>query len=55
MLHEQKDPCLVDPLKITEKIRTLENEIENFLTEADSVLSEQNALTKIELDLVEVK
>lgn len=55
MLHEQKDPCLVDPLKIAEKISALENEVENFRIEADSVLSEQNALTTIEVDLAEIK
>lgn len=55
MLHEQKDPCLIDPLKIAEKISALENEVENFRTEADSVLSEQNALTMIEVDLAEIK
>ncbi|MBR6012205.1 MAG: hypothetical protein IK062_00305 [Selenomonadaceae bacterium] len=55
MLHEQKDPCLIDPLKIAEKIIALENELENFRTEADSVLSEQNALTTIEIDLTEIK
>lgn len=55
MLHEQKDPHLVDPLKIADKIVKLENEIEDFLTEADAVLSEQNALTVVELDLAEIK
>lgn len=55
MLHEQKDPCFIDPLKIAEKIVALENELERFNVEADSVLSEQNALTKIEIDLVEIK
>ena len=55
MLHEQKDPRLIDPLKLLNKITTLDNEIEEFLTEADSVLSEQNALTMIELNLAEIK
>jgi hypothetical protein len=55
MLHEQKDPCFIDPLKIAEKIVALENELERFNVEADSVLSEQNALTKIEIDLNEIK
>lgn len=55
MLHEQKDPRLIDPLKLLNKITTLGNEIEEFLTEADSVLSEQNALTTIELNLAEIK
>lgn len=55
MLHEQKDPRLIDSLKLLNKITTLDNEIEEFLTEADSVLSEQNALTTIELNLAEIK
>ena len=55
MLHEQKDPRFIDPLKIADKIIALENEIENFRTEADAVLSEQNALTTIEIDLAEIK
>ena len=55
MLHEQKDPRLIDPLKLLNKITALDNEIEEFLTEADSVLSEQNALTTIELNLAEIK
>ena len=55
MLHEQKDPRLIDPLKIADKITALENEIEEFRTEADAVLSEQNALTVIELNLTEIK
>ena len=54
MLHEQKDPRLIDPLKLLNKITALDNEIEEFLTEADSVLSEQNALTTIELNLAEI-
>lgn len=55
MLHEQKAPRIIAPLKISDKINALENEIETFRTEADAILSEQNALTTIELDLTEVK
>ena len=55
MLHEQKDPRFIDPLKIADKIMALENEIENFRTEVDAVLSEQNALTMVEIDLTEIK
>lgn len=55
MLHEQKDPRIIDPLKVADKIKALENEIEDFRTEADAVLSEQNALTTIDIDLTEVK
>lgn len=55
MLHEQKDPHLIDPLKLADKITALENEIEEFRMAADAVLSEQNALTTIELNLAEIK
>ena len=55
MLHEKKDPHLIDPLKIADKIISLENELERFLLEADSVLSVQNALTTIEVDLNEIR
>ena len=55
MLHKQKDPMFIDPLKIAEKISALENEIEEFITEADAVLSEQNALTTIEVDLADIQ
>ena len=55
MLHEKQAPHLVDPLKIADKIQAFENEIEEFRTEADAVLSEQNALTLIEVNLAEIK
>lgn len=55
MLHEQKDPHMLDPLKLADKITALENEIEDFRTVADAVLSEQNALTIIEVNLAEIK
>ena len=55
MLHEKQDPHLVDPLKIAKKIQALENEIEEFRTAADAALSEQNALTLIDIKLNEVK
>lgn len=55
MLHEQKNPRLIDPLHIADKINALEHEIENFRIEADAVLSEENALTLIHIDLTEIK
>ena len=55
MLHEQKNPRLIDPLHIADKINALEYEIENFRIEADAVLSEENALTLIDIDLTEIK
>ena len=55
MLHEQKDPKLIDPLHIANKIKALEQEIEDFRTNADAVLSEQNALRTIEVDLTAVE
>lgn len=54
MLHEKYNPHLVDPLKIIDKILALGNEIEEFRTEADAVLSEQNALTLIDVNLAEI-
>ena len=55
MLHSQKDPRFIDPLKIASKITALEHEIEGFTTEADAVLSEQNALTTIDVDLTDIQ
>jgi hypothetical protein len=40
---------LFDPLKIQERIETIENEVEAFKTEVDAVLSEINATTFIEI------
>ena len=40
---------LVDPLKIEELIKDMTEEIENFETEVDAVLSEANATTFIEI------
>lgn len=51
MLHKQKDPRFVDPLKIAEKIETLESEIRIFQEESDAAMSTQNALTTIEVNL----
>lgn len=40
---------LIDPLSIEEIIKTLEEDIENFNTEVDAILSESNATTVIEV------
>ena len=54
LLHKQKDPKFVDPLKIAEKIEALEAEIRAFQEESDAEMSTQNALTTIEVDLNDV-
>lgn len=41
--------ALIDPLKIQDKITSLETEIGNFETEVDAVLSETNAVTTIDI------
>lgn len=41
---------LLDPIKILEKIESLENEISNFMSEVDSALSCSNALTEIAIE-----
>ena len=40
---------LVDPLKVLDKMYTLEEYINNFMAEVDSALSVSNALTEIEI------
>lgn len=40
---------LVDPLKIADKIKELEDEISTFMVEVDSALSVSNAMTTIEV------
>ena len=47
---ENNEVVLVDPLQITEVIERLDNSIDVFRTEVDSVLSEANATTFIELE-----
>lgn len=44
---------IVDPLKVSETIRKLQKEYDEFLDEADSRLSEVNALKIVEVDLDE--
>lgn len=40
---------IIDPLKITDKINSLESEISEFKAEIDSALSVSNAITEIEI------
>ena len=54
MFHEDRDYVMVDPLNLKEKIQQLEAEIQAFRTDADATMSEQNALTVIEVDLTAV-
>lgn len=43
-------PSVVDPLELASKIRSLEKEIEDFLSNVDFALSESNAKTEIEIE-----
>lgn len=45
----QKEPALLDPLKIQDRIKKLEEEIADVDTELDFILSESNARTTIEV------
>ena len=51
MFHADGDFSLIDPLNLRDKIEKLESEIEQFRTDCDAVISEQNALTTVEIDL----
>lgn len=46
---EANEVKMVDPLKVDEKVKTLGNEIEEFLKDVDFALSESNAKTEIEV------
>lgn len=46
-VHRQMAPTLIDPLKITDMIQQLDNEVDEFETNVDYVLSESNARTEI--------
>lgn len=48
--NKKNQAKLVDPLRIKEKIETLETEIEDFLSEVDHELSVSNATTTIEIN-----
>ena len=54
MLHKQKDPRFIDPLKIADKIAALESEIQKFQEESDAAMSTENALRTVNIDLAEV-
>lgn len=47
--HEMNDAKIFDPLKVEDKIEKLEEEIYIFELEVDTLLSESNAITMIEL------
>ena len=47
--REQKEASLIDPIKINDLIKSLEEEISLVETELDFTLSEQNAKTEIEV------
>ena len=47
--REQKEASLIDPIKINDLIKSLEEEISLVETELDFTLSEQNAKTEIEI------
>lgn len=49
--HKYNDYRLIDPLKLEDKIKALNEEIERFRVEADAKLSEENAIRKISVDL----
>lgn len=46
-VHRQMAPTLIDPLKITDMIQQLDDEVDEFETNVDYVLSESNARTEI--------
>jgi hypothetical protein len=46
---DQNEFVLLDPLKLEDKIKALENDINEFIHEVDFVLSESNTITKIEV------
>jgi hypothetical protein len=47
--REQKEASLIDPIKINDVIKSLEDEISLVETELDFTLSESNAKTEIEV------
>lgn len=47
--REQKEASLIDPIKINDLIKSLEEEISLVETELDFTLSESNAKTEIEI------
>lgn len=49
MFFEKNEFELIDPLKLESKIQIMEDEIDAFFLEVDSVLSESNAVTHIHI------
>lgn len=47
-IYTRSEPTTIDPLELANKVRDLEKEIEDFVSEVDFVLSESNAKTLIE-------
>ena len=54
MLHEDGDLHLVDPLDLKNVIEKLSSDIETFRQECDATMTEQNALTKVNIDLTNI-
>lgn len=54
LFHEDGDYVLVDPLGLKNEIEKLEAEIKAFRADCDATMSEQNALTTIDIDLTDV-
>lgn len=50
--HEQNDVKLVDPLELATKLPELRKKYENLVVAIDSKLSEMNALSQIDIDLI---
>ena len=49
--RKQKEAALLDPCKIDQKIKVLQDEIQTIKSELDFILAESNAKTEIEVDL----
>ena len=47
---EQNEFVLINPLEIHKKIESLNEEIDNFISEVDYVLSESNSITRITIE-----
>lgn len=54
MFHADRDFSLVDPLNLKEAIEKLDEEIRKFRADCDATMSEQNAMTQIDVDLTEI-
>jgi len=46
---EQNEVEIINPLNLQDKVKALKEEIENFESEVDFILSESNTITKIEI------